>query len=188
MRTHELFERMEAMKEIALLAAVDANWGIGYQNQLLFHLKKDMEYFRKLTLKNIVVMGRKTFVSLPGARPLPERKNIVLTRQKGWEEACAKNEEEVIVFHSIDQVLAYVDGQGEDVYIIGGGEVYRQFLGCASMAFITKVKARKQADTFFPHLDQIEGWNKVYESEMFIDESGIEFQFLQYCHIGADSR
>ena len=84
------------MKEITLLAAVDANWGIGFQNQLLFHLKKDMEYFRKLTLQNIVVMGRKTFESLPGGRSLPERKNIVLTRQAGWEEAYAKTETPVV--------------------------------------------------------------------------------------------
>lgn len=174
------------MKEITLLAAVDANWGIGFQNQLLFHLKKDMEYFRKLTMQNIVVMGRKTFESLPGGRSLPERKNIVLTRQAGWEEACAKKEEDVLVFHSPDQVLAFVADRREDVYIIGGGQVYRQFLGCASMAYITKVHERKQADTFFPHLDQIEGWSKVSESEMLIDESGVEFQFVQYKHIGGD--
>lgn len=182
------FERMDEMKEIMLLAAVDANWGIGYQDQLLFHLKKDMEYFRTLTLQNIVVMGRKTFESLPAGRPLPERKNIVLTRQMGWGEAYAKGDEDFIIFHSPDQVLAFVADQREDVYIIGGGEVYRQFLGCASRAYITKVKARKQADTFFPDLDQAAGWNRVYESEMLIDESGVEFQFVQYRNIGVDSR
>ena len=168
------------MREIMLLAAADANWGIGYQNRLLFHLKEDMQYFRKLTLGNIVVMGRKTFESLPEGRPLPERTNLVLTRQTGWGKALAQGDEEVVVVHSPDQVLAYVADRREDVYVIGGGEIYRLFLGCASRAFITKVQAEKQADTFFPDLDQLAGWSRGYESERIHDASGVEYQFVQY--------
>ena len=168
------------MKEIMLLAAADANWGIGYQNRLLFHLKEDMKYFRKLTLGNIVVMGRKTFESLPEGRPLPGRTNIVLTRQTGWGAVLAKGDEEFVVLHSPEQVLSYVADRREDVYVIGGGEVYRQFLRCASKAYITKVQAEKQADTFFPDLDQTAGWNRGDESERIHDETGVEYQFVQY--------
>ena len=129
------------MKSITLLAAVDREWGIGYHNQLLFHLKKDMEIFQQKTLQNIVVMGRKTMESLPGGKPLPNRKNIVLTRQTSFSRGDGEESGSLVVLHSRREVIQYVADAPEAVFIIGGGEVYQQFLDIASDAYITKVDA-----------------------------------------------
>lgn len=168
------------MKSFTLLAAVDREWGIGYHNQLLFHLKRDMEVFQQKTLKNIVVMGRKTLESLPGGRPLPNRKNIVLTRRTSLFGGDGKEDENLVILHSRREVIEYVEDAPEAVFIIGGGEIYRQFLDIASDAYITKVDEVKKSDTHFPDLDQMAGWHLDSESEKMWDEKGIAYQFAYY--------
>lgn len=168
------------MKKIALIAAVDREWGIGCRNELLFHLRQDLAAFRERTLHNIVVMGRKTFESLPGKRPLPDRKNIVLSRGKVGCGLDSRSEDGFLVLHSVEEVLGLVEGEREDVFIIGGGEIYRQFLGTASEAYITKVDAVREADTYFPDLDQMPDWNLISDSGGWRDEGDVRFQFLRY--------
>ena len=168
------------MKSITLLAAVDREWGIGYHNQLLFHLKKDMEIFQQKTLQNIVVMGRKTLESLPGGRPLPNRKNIVLTRQTSLSRGDGEESGSLVVLHSRREVIQYVADAPEAVFIIGGGEVYQPFLDIASDAYITKVNEVKKADVYFPDLDRMAGWRLAFESEKMWDESGISYRFAYY--------
>lgn len=169
-------------KKIKIIAAVGKNWEIGYQNQLLFHLKRDMAFFREKTIGNVVVMGRKTMESLPGGRPLAGRKNIVLAHRED-ETLIKRNEEgELPVFiNSVQTVLEYVSKLEETVYVIGGGQVYLEFLPFVSEAFITKVDCEKKADTWFPSLDDAPEWHQVSASSTYY-ENGIGFRFVHYRH------
>ena len=103
------------------IAAVSADWGIGRDNDLLFHIREDMRRFRELTSGGTVIMGRKSLDSLPGGRPLPQRRNIVITRQPDF------TRENIEVAHSIAEVLRLAEGQ-EDIWVIGGGEIYAALL------------------------------------------------------------
>lgn len=173
------------MKEITLLSAVDRQWGIGCNNELLFHLSKDMEMFRKRTTHQIVIMGRKTLESLPGGRPLPNRKNIVLSRKKSWRNLWESQGDKVNVFQSVREVLDYVKDETKDVFVIGGEEIYRQFLPFSATAYITEIDAQRQADCFFPDLRQDPEWIRISESGIHKDQSGVEFRFVKYKRMGA---
>lgn len=168
------------MKEIALIAAVDKKWGIGRENELLFYLKTDMKFFKETTRGNVVIMGRKTMESLPGGKPLADRTNIVLTHEDS-RSFLEKNPAEAAwtVCHSVNEVLAYVQTVPGEIYIIGGGSVYREFEPYASVALITKLEAEREADTFFPDLDAMVGWKLASAGERFC-ENGVCGQFLRY--------
>lgn len=172
------------MKEITLLAAVDRQWGIGYKNQLLFHLSRDMEMFRKKTIHQIVIMGRKTFESLPGGKPLQDRENIVLSRKKDWQNVYEKPGHCFRVFHSVREAVDYVNDDTRDVFVIGGAEIYKQFLPFASAACITKINAQRQADCFFPDLERYQNWVRISESGIQKDQSGVVFRFVEYKQVG----
>ncbi|MCM1244483.1 MAG: dihydrofolate reductase [Roseburia sp.] len=168
------------MKEIALIAAVDKKWGIGRENELLFHLKTDMKFFKETTRGNIVIMGRKTMESLPGGKPLADRTNIVLTHEDSTN-FLEKNPAEAAwtVCHSVNEVLVYVQTVPGEIYIIGGGSVYREFEPYASVALVTKIEEEREADTFFPDLDAMDGWKLASAGERFC-ENGVCGQFLRY--------
>lgn len=174
------------MKEITLLAAVDRQWGIGYRNQLLFHISRDMEMFRERTTSQIVIMGRKTLESLPGGRPLPNRENIVLSRNKDRQN-CGGQGNPFHVFHSVQEAVDSVKDDTRDVFVIGGAQIYEQFLPYASTACITKIDAQRQADCFFPDLEKNPDWTRISESERQRDQSGIVFQFVTYKRVGASA-
>ncbi len=167
---------------IWLIAAVAGDWGIGYKNRLLFHLREDMDFFRKKTMGHTVIMGRKTFESLPGRQPLSGRKNIVLSRGQRIQA------EGVTICSSVEEALEAAaahrrtQGEGARSYVIGGGEIYREFLPYASGAYVTKVRAVKKADTFFPNLDQMPGWccRGIEESHR---EGETQFEILCYLDI-----
>ncbi|MFT5780437.1 MAG: dihydrofolate reductase, partial [Crocinitomicaceae bacterium] len=108
--------------KVALIVAMDLEWGIGRNNDLMWHLPKDMRFFKDSTAEQIVVMGRKNYDSIPEKyRPLPNRENVILTRNiKFQAEGCT-------VFHSLEEALAhYKEEEKRTVFIIGGGEIYRQ--------------------------------------------------------------
>lgn len=172
------------MKKIIMLAAVDRCWGIGYRNRLLFHIKEDMEDFRNKTIHNIVVMGRRTFESLPGSRPLANRTNIVLSREKELSSRYGAGESGLIFMGSRDEVLEYAENAQQSVFIIGGGEIYREFLDEASEAYITKVDALREADTFFPDLDKLPEWKVVSKSGKGKETGCPEYEFWHYCKSG----
>ena len=143
----------------AILCA-DQNWGIGYQNSLLIQIPSDMRFFREKTLGNIVVMGRKTLESLPGGRPLPDRDNIILSRDPALRVRGAA------VVHEIEELLSLLSDVDPDrVYVMGGAEVYRQLLPYCDTVYVTKVNYAYRADAFFPDLDQDENWILTEESE-----------------------
>lgn len=134
--------------EINIIACVDANFAIGYKNQLLFHIPEDMKRFRTLTTGHTVLMGRKTYDSLPNGA-LPNRRNIVVSRQNLQLENCE-------VFPSIEEALATC--QDEAVFVIGGATIYEQTLHLASKIYLTLVETEStKADVFFPKFKK-ENW------------------------------
>ena len=147
---------------LSLIVALSENNDIGKAGDLLCHLPNDLKHFKALTTGATVVMGKKTFFSLP-RRPLPNRRNIVLTRDIHFVH------EQVEVAHSIDELLALTTAE-ENVFIIGGGEVYQQFMPLVERLYITHIHHRwEDADTFFPAIDPAI-WQCVSEERHDADE------------------
>ena len=146
-----------------MIAACDANWGIGKDNRLLVSIPADMKFFREMTMGRTVVMGRKTLESFPGGKPLKGRKNIVLTSSEG------RKAEGLWTVHSVDALLKLLREDpafaGEEVYCIGGGSVYRLLLPYCDTAYITRIDHVYEADTYFPDLQSDPGWRLAEESE-----------------------
>jgi dihydrofolate reductase len=143
-----------------IMVAVDKNWSIGNQGQLLVSIPEDQKMLREETLGKIIVMGRKTLESLPGKQPLYGRTNIVLTENKDYSVKGA------VVCHSIleakEELSKYSD---ENCFIIGGQSIYEQFLPFCDTAHVTYIDYMYSADTYFPNLDKNPEWDLVVESE-----------------------
>lgn len=156
------------------IVCVDNHWAIGRQNQLLVDIPADKRFFRQLTAGGVVLGGRKTMEHLPGGVVLPDRVNIILTRQLDYEF------EDAIIVHSreeaLDKLRTYNDRK---VFIIGGGTVYQMFLQYCEQVYVTKVGKSYAADTFFPNLDQKEEWEVIWRSELQSYQE-IPFAFYQY--------
>ncbi len=143
------------------IVAVDLNWGIGCDGNLLQFIPEDMKFFKEKTIGNVVVMGRETFDSLPGKKPLSERVNIVLTRNESFKD------ERLVICHSVEETLKELEKYDNDkIFIIGGESIYKHFLPYCNELYITKVKNRKKADKFFPNIDIMKEWVLVEESEV----------------------
>lgn len=155
-----------------LIAAVSENWGIGKDNDLLFSIPKDMKFFRETTMGKTVILGRKNLESFPGAKPLPKRPNIILTRDKNFAVDGAT------VVNSIDELLA-MEFEKDDAFVIGGEEIYRQLLPYCDKCFITKVKETADADKFMVNLDEDADWKLTSESEE-IEDNGHIITFCTY--------
>lgn len=157
-----------------LIAAVDKKWAIGKNGNLLVSIPEDMKLFREETIGKVIVMGRKTFESLPEKRALHDRVNIVITKDMTYEKR------DVIVVHSIDEALEELKKYStDDVYIIGGASVYEQFLPYCDTAHITKVDYAYDADTYFPNLDKDDNWKitEVSDEHTYFD---ICYEFAKY--------
>ena len=157
------------------IVIVDRNWAIGKDNGLLFSLPTDMKYFRTLTTGGTLLMGRRTLDSFPGGKPLPNRRNIVITRnpdfQRDGVEVVSDPEDCRALISQLPQ---------EKVWVIGGGSVYTALLPQCRRAYVTRVDAAVgDADTFFPNLDKSPDWKLVSESEP-ITENGFTFRFVEY--------
>lgn len=159
------------------IVAVDNNWGIGKNNDLLCYLPKDLKRFKQITKGNIVLMGRKTLESLPNGEPLPNRYNIVLTSNKEY------TNKDVLVSNSIPDLLAYSwlikAMKGVETYVIGGQSIYQQLLPECDMVYVTKINHTFDADKFFPNLDEMKEWYVADESETQ-NENGLEYMYLTY--------
>ena len=156
---------------ITAIAAISENWGIGKDNDLLFNIPEDKKFFRRTTLNRTVIMGRKTLESLPGGRPFKDRRNIVLSRDPCFTVEGAE------VCRSVNEVLTLI--KGEDAFVVGGGEIYREFLPCCAFALITKVEASPEADAFFPDLDKAGNWRLSEQSEEY-EYNGLKYRFCTY--------
>lgn len=150
---------------INLIVCVDRDWGIGKDGSLLFSIKQDMEFFKSKTIEKTVVMGRKTFDTL--GKPLQGRKNVVLTHNPDFEH------EGVIVCCTVDEVLKICEN--DEVFVIGGGEIYKQFLPYCKTAYVTKVDDRQTADTYMVNLDKEKDWKLISETKDFTDEKAYRF-------------
>lgn len=157
-----------------LIAAADENWGIGKEGGLLAHLPGDMKFFRETTNGKVVVMGRKTLESFPGKRPLKNRVNIALTKNPKYQP------EGVIICHSVEEILEEIKKYSRDeVFLIGGGEIYKTFLPYCDRAYITHIYAEFPADTFLPNLDENLRWSLLKSGEKQ-EENGICYEFRTY--------
>lgn len=157
-----------------LIVAVDKNWAIGFEGDLLVSIPEDMKLFRSETMGKVVVMGRKTLESFPGGNPLKNRVNIVITTNPDYVK------EGVIVCHSIEEALETLKQyDSEDIYVIGGETIYRQMLPYCHVAHVTKIDYEYQADTFFPNLDEDPDWNVTNSSDehTYFD---LEYYFKKY--------
>lgn len=161
-----------------LIVSADKNWGIGKDGQLLFRARGDMNWFRRHTVGRTVIMGRRTLESLPDGGPLPERENIVLTRDPAY------RREGVSVLHSREELFAFLAGHDEDnVMVIGGGEVYKQLMPYCMRALVTRWDAETAADTFLPDFDKLENWVLIDESPPR-EEDGVAYTFRTYLQRG----
>ena len=157
-----------------LIAAVDENWAIGKNNQLLVRIPADQKFFREMTTGKVVVMGRKTLESFPNGQPLKNRTNIVMTRNKDYAVKDA------IVVHSMDELHDELKKyNSEDVFVIGGEKIYEQLLDECDVAHITKIEFAYDADAYFPNLDKNPDWEITGDSEeqTYFD---LEYYFYRY--------
>ncbi|MBM5571385.1 MULTISPECIES: dihydrofolate reductase [Deefgea] len=157
--------------QVAIISAVGKNRVIGINNQLPWRLPEDLKHFKALTMGCPMIMGRKTFESLPGL--LPGRPHWVITRNADYQAAGATP------FASIDAAIAAAKSGGcEQVFVIGGGEIYQQSLALADTLYLTEVSLNPAGDAFFPEFDLLH-WQEV-SRESNISANGIEYAFVTY--------
>jgi dihydrofolate reductase len=157
---------------ITIIVATDINNGIGSSNNLLVHLPGDLKRFKKITMGHCVIMGKKTWESLPN-KPLAGRKNIVLTDNELDCFDCAETA------RSIDEALRFCE-PCKEIFIIGGGSVYRQFMPLADRLMVTHINKKFKADTFFPVIEP-DIWYVAEKEEHISDEKdGISFTYMTY--------
>ena len=157
-----------------LIVNVDSNWAIGYRGKLLVSIPEDMKFFRSETTGKVVVLGRKTLDTFPGGQPLKNRTNIILTRNPNYQVKGA------IICHSVEEVLEELKKyNSEDVYIIGGDSIYKDFLPYCDVAHVTRTDHVYDADAWFPNLEEDPAWVLTGESEekTYFD---LEFRFCRY--------
>ncbi len=151
----------------SLIVAIAENNVIGKDNDLIWRLPNDMKFFRETTSNHHIITGRKNYISIPKKfRPLPNRTNIVLTRQKDF------NEEGCIVAHSLEDAIAHAKNNNEtELFIIGGGQIYKEALDkeFIDKMYVTHVNQDFEGDTFFPKIDTNK-WQKVSEVNNPLDE------------------
>ena len=158
------------------IACVDENWGIGKNGDLLFSIKGDMKFFRETTLGKTVVMGRKTLLSFPGSKPLKNRRNIVLTKNRDF--SCEGAE----IVHSTEELSALLKNDKADsdnIFVIGGAQIYNALYKFCKTAYITKVSADGNADVFIKDLDKEQDWMVSSKSQSFC-ENGLEYTSYTY--------
>lgn len=164
---------------VSAIVCVDNNWGIGSKGNLLVHIPEDMKFFKDKTTNNMVVMGRKTYDSLP-LKSLKNRTNVVITSKI---DDSFKLGEAGTIFVSMDfakTVLRAAKNSEIDLYVIGGEQIYKELFPFCSKAYVTKVNhTYENADTFFPDIDDMPEWEVESTSEIK-EHNGIEYQFYKY--------
>ncbi|MFJ7364004.1 dihydrofolate reductase [Peribacillus frigoritolerans] len=146
---------------ISLMVAMDQNRVIGKNNKLPWHLPADLQYFKKVTMGHPIVMGRKTFESI--GRVLPGRENVIVTRNQEFKaEGC-------VVLHDIAQIKMFADNHDEEVFVIGGAEIFKEILPFTDRLYITEIHETFEGDTFFPEIDENE-WDVISSNPGEIDE------------------
>jgi dihydrofolate reductase len=154
-------------KDISIIVAIASNYGIGKDNDLLWHISNDLKRFKKITKDHYIIMGKRTYYSLP-QRPLPNRTSLILTD-------IAKEEiDNCLMAYSIEDAISKMDPNKEN-FIIGGGSIYNQFMPFANKLYITKVHKDFDADTFFPEIP-LDEWDLV-NAEHITNDSQNDFTY-----------
>lgn len=157
---------------LSIIVAIAKNNVIGNDNKLIWHISEDLKRFKEITSGKTIVMGRKTFESLPGV--LPNRKHIILTRDKNFK----VNSECVEIIYDFDELLNKYKNSDDEVFIIGGGEIYKQLLPYSNKLYLTKINKDFDGDTYFPQINYND-FKIDYESDVITDEkSGLEYKFI----------
>ncbi len=155
--------------KISMIAAIaSGNRALGKNNELIYHIHEDLQRFKKLTSGHVIIMGRKTFESI--GKPLPNRTNIVISRDPSY------SAEGIIVVHSLDEALRFAQGKpsNNEVFIIGGGQIYEEAINRADKLYLTVVEGSSDADTFFPDYSDFKRvvFEEAHESD------GLKYKFL----------
>lgn len=157
---------------VHIIVATAQNNIIGGDNKLLWHIPEDLKRFKKITSGHTIIMGRKTFESLPSV--LPNRRHIIITRDTNF----SVDNPNVEVIHSLDQVINRYKNTSEVAYIIGGGEIYKQVIHTVDKIYLTKILQDFQGDTTFPQINYDE-FNIEYQSEIYTcEKNGLKYQFI----------
>ena len=167
---------------ISAIVAVDENWGIGFNGELLEKIPEDMKWFHSLTHERTVLMGRKTWDSLP-KKPLPDRLNLVITRGE-------RKFDNMTVFIGMEEAIVRAKAASKDPedewFVIGGGQIYKELLPLCDRVYVTKIfKSHENVDTYFPNLDEPEEWNtwKVVDQSKTCIYNDVMYQFWIYDRI-----
>lgn len=155
------------------IVSVDQNWGIGYRGSLLVRIPEDMRFFKQTTIGQVVVMGRGTFESLPGQKPLPERINLVLSTQN-------RTDAGILLCHSLPELAEILRKYPQkQVFVIGGEVIFKQLLPYCRAVYVTKIRSTCPADRFFPNLDEAKEW-VLAEVGPPKNHQGLEYNFTIY--------
>ena len=155
------------------IVAVSQSWGIGKGGHLLFRISADLQRFKALTTGHAVILGRKTLATFPGGRPLPGRRNLILSRDPDFAPEGAE------VFRDVEALRTAAP---EDAFVIGGGTVYEQLLPWCDTVYVTRLGWTFPADTYFPDLDAAPDW-RLAETEGPYDHQGLAFHYDTYRRI-----
>lgn len=152
---------------ISIIAAIDKNRALGYQNKLLVHLPEDLAHFKKITSGHPVIMGQNTYLSI--GRALPNRVNIVLSKDENFKA------QDCVVFDDLDKALEFAKSKDEEIFFIGGASVYEQAIKLADKIYLTIIEAEYQADVWFPDYRDF----KIIKEEEYTSARGLKYKFLE---------
>lgn len=152
---------------ISIIAAIDKNRALGYQNKLLVHLPEDLAHFKKITSGHPVIMGQNTYLSI--GRALPNRVNIILSKDENFKA------QDCMVFDDLDKALEFAKSKDEEIFFIGGASVYEQAIKLADKIYLTIIEAEYQADVWFPNYSDF----KIIKEEEYTSASGLKYKFLE---------
>lgn len=158
---------------VAAIVAVDKNWGIGKNGELLVNIPKDKQFFKDKTNGTIIIMGRKTWESLP-VKPLLNRKNYIISRNS------TKDFNNDIGYISLEKAIELIyNNHGQDIFIIGGGQIYKELLSYCDTLYVTKIFENYESDTFFPNVEEMDEWEVVEKSNVRFYYA-VSYQFYTY--------
>lgn len=153
---------------LSIIAVINNNYVIGKNNKLIWNIPNDLKRFRNITVNKTIIMGRKTFESLP--KVLPDRKSIVITRNKQY----FINDKRIIILHDIKQILKYKNFS-EEAFVIGGGEIYKQLIAYCKRLYLTKVESAEYGDVYFPKFKKSE-YKIIYKKDNV--ENNLKYSFI----------
>ena len=160
------------MKKISIIVAIASNYAIGKDNDLLWHISKDLKRFKEITKGHYIVMGKRTYYSLP-TRPLPNRTSLIIT------DVADEVIDNCLMAYSIDDAVNKMDSENEN-FVIGGGSIYNQFMPIADKLYITRVHKDFEADTFFPEIS-LDEWELISQENIDNDpQNNFTYAFEVY--------